>query len=166
LIRVVRRGGRVVVSVDGVDLELSAAQAYVLARQLGSVLGLRVSLGRPIVSASRAPGGVEVTLVEGGGARRFFVPGALLDAYVRGLRRLGPGRHAYPSVARALLSEARAAGFAGRVERYLEGAPEDGWERLFGARTDYYELFRVPLLVLEEQGCVEAKRRYVLVRDC
>lgn len=154
---------KIVIDIDGQRLKLTKPQAYILVRNIGQILGLRVSTGKPIVSYRYEGTGVVVDIIEGAGSRRFVVDMRLLNAYLNALRRLRPGKYPSSAVARVAFIEARKLGVSD-VNRFLEG-DELNWELLFGTRDKYYELFRVPVLLLSELGLVEYGKRYITVKS-
>jgi len=158
-----KESGRVVVDVDGRRVELTRPQAYILARRIGQLLGLRVSLGRPLASFRYEGGHVVADIVEGEGVRRFVVPMKLLTAYVNAIRKLAPGKYPPATIAREAFLEARRLGMR-EVEEFLDG-DSIKWELLFGTRDKYYELFRAPVLLLCELGLVEYGKRRITVKQ-
>lgn len=162
-LRARREGDKIVIENGGVSLTLSLTEAYHLVREVGKLLGLRVTLGRPIVSYHVQPTHYSVIVIEGQGARSFAVPKQLVNAFIRAAQKLGVGKHDKREFARVAFEEASKAGVPG-VRRYLSGNGIE-WELLLGNRQDYYDLFRAPALLLEEMGMIEVGGRKVKVKS-
>ena len=162
MIRVWEENDKIIVDVDGKRLILTKPQAYILVRNIGRILGLRVSTGKPVVSYRYEGSGVVVDIIEGNGSRRFVINPKILDGYIRALKKLKIGRYPPARIAREGFIEARKLGVS-EVSRFLIG-DELEWERLYGNRDKYYELFRVPILVLSEMGLVEYGKRYITIK--
>ena len=163
MIRVWRDGDVVHVEYGGTRLSLPLNAARTLARKLGEAVGMRVTLGAPLVSYHRAPGGYRVVIMEGSGVKEVFVPRGLLDAYLDAARRLGPGRYRVRDFVEKALRIAAERGAAGEAARFL--GPRLDWESLFGHRELYYSYARAPILLLHELGYLEYKRNgYVVVK--
>lgn len=162
MIRVWEENNRIVISVDGKLLTVTKPQAYILVRNIGRILGLRVSTGKPVVSYRYEGTGVVVDIIEGNGSRRFVINPKILDGYIKAVKRLKSGKFPPARIAREGFIEARKLGVS-EVNRFMVG-DELEWERLYGNRDKYYELFRVPLLVLSEAGLVEYGKRYITIK--
>jgi hypothetical protein len=156
-----KRNQKIVITNDKYKMELTKSQAFIVLRQLSQILGLRVSLGKPIVSYRYEGSGVVVDVIEGGESRRFVLSTGIIDSYIKAIKRLKPGKYSSSTIAREAFLEARKRGIR-TVERFMEG-DELNWELLFGTRDKYYELFRVPLLVLQEMGYVTYGKRKIMV---
>jgi hypothetical protein len=156
-----KKSGKIVVTNEKTRMELTKPQAYVLLRQLSQLLGLRVSLGKPIVSYRFEGSGYVVDVIEGGETRRFVVPTKIIEAYMRAVKKLGSGKYQSSTIAKEAFIQARKLGIS-EVSRFMDG-DDLNWELLFGTRDKYYELFRVPILVLQEMGYVKYGKRFITI---
>ena len=159
--------GSIVVEVSGTKLTLSGTQARVLLKKLADLYGYKLSPSRPIVRASIvAPGLVKIILHEGRSAKTYVVPLYVFDAFISVLRGLGPGRHEKREIASRVFTRLLdRKDIAKRIEKYFASGVFD-WEKFFGARNEYYELYRAPILVLDKLGLiVERQGRYLEVTE-
>lgn len=153
----------IVIDVDGRRITLTKPQSYILVRNVGRILGLRVSTGKPVVSYRYEGSGIVVDLIEGNGSRRFVINPKVVEAYIRVMRKLKPGKYPPSFIAREAFNEARRLGIFD-VNRFMDGE-ELNWELLFGTREKYYALFRVPMLILSDTGLVEYGKRYITIKS-
>jgi len=152
----------IVVDVDGQRVKLSKPQAYILVRNIGQLIGLKVTTGKPLLSYKYERGGIVVDIIEGNSSKHFVISTKLLNAYINVIKRLKPGKYTPPFIARESFIEARKLGVSD-VNRFLEG-DELNWKLLFGSRDKYYELFRVPILLLTEFGFISYGKRFITVK--
>ena len=153
---VVKNGENILVKVNNQALTLDKKEARILLLKLAEALGYRILTSTPVTRYARDPitGSVKVTIYEGKSVKEIVVPDKLLATYIEVLKELGPGKHAKREILRRVLLKLKDDPmYAEIAERYLKN---DGveWERFFGSRTHYYELFRAPMMILNDAGIV------------
>lgn len=154
-------GEHICIDVDGKRVSVTKPQALILVRKIAKVLGLRVTTRKPILSYRITTGFLVADVIEGAGSRVARVPLKALKAYEDVVASLRPGSYHKRDFARMAFLRMRELGLD--VSNYLSPDGTLDWERLIGNRDDFYALFRVPVLILEERGLIETTQRHVKI---
>jgi len=156
----------IVVETDSKKILLKDYEARYLLLKLAQVLGYKVTPKKPVIKYSLSTGAVHVVLREGRISRTYTLPLAVLTKIIEALQELGPGRHEKRLVAEKVALKLKTLKHVeGMLDKYFVNNVFD-WEKFLGGRQEYYMLFRVPLLLLEELGLLkESRGKYVNVTD-
>jgi len=147
----------VVIEKNGVRIELTESEGKMVLKKLAEFYGFKLNAVKPIVAYKYDPlsRNVKVFIHEGRQLKTYIVPSKLLAIYLSVLKMLGPGKHMKREIARLAAEEMlKHPEFKDRISQYYVGTVFD-FEKFFGGRADYYELFRAPILLLDKLGFVK-----------
>lgn len=161
-------GSNVVIEVGKEKIVLTEPQGKLVLKKLAEIYGFRVLPTKPDIRVVYEPvsQNIKIYIFEGKGVRDIVVPLKVVVTYLQVLKRLGPGRHSKRELAELVMNElVKDPEISKKLEKYFVGGVFD-WEKFFGGRSEYYELFRAPLLLLDKLDVVEEKQgTHITVTD-
>jgi len=147
----------VVIEKDGQRIELTESEGKMVLKRLAEIYGFKLNAIKPLVSYKYDPlsKNIKIFIHEGRQLKTYVVPTLLIAIYLRVLKSLGPGKHMKREIARLAVEEMlKHPELRDRISQYYVGTEFD-FEKFFGSRADYYELFRAPILLLDKLGFVK-----------
>jgi len=146
----------VIIEKNGVRIELTEPEGKMVLKKLAEIYGFKLNAVKPLVTFSYNPVSkkVKVFIHEGRQVKTYVIPSQLVAIYIRVLKELGPGKHLKREIARRAAEEMlKYPELRDRISQYYVGTEFD-FQKFFGGRADYYELFRAPILLLDKLGYV------------
>lgn len=162
MIRVKKEENKLIIEINENEIKISETQGYILTRQLANALGLSVNTRNPIISYRNEGTAIVADIIEGNISRRFVIRKEIINSYIKAIIAFQNGKYKLRTIAEKAFIEARKLKIRD-VEQFLDGSKLN-WELLFGTRKKYYELVRVPILLLSKMGFVEYSARWISIK--
>jgi len=157
VILVYEKKDSVVIEKDGQRIELAESEGKLVLKRLAEIYGFKLNAIKPIVTYKYDPlsKNAKIFIHEGRQLKTYVIPTLLITIYLRVLKMLGPGKHMKREIARLAAEEMlKYPELRDRISQYYVGTEFD-FEKFFGSRADYYELFRAPILLFDKLGFVK-----------
>lgn len=159
MIRVSGDGEHLTLDIDGLQVTISKLEAYLLVRKLASKLNLRVTSGVIVTDYKVTGHHFVVNMIEGGKLKTYKIPRKVIESYLEVVNSATKKRYSHREFAEQGLWNAMMRNVIEARNFFRNG--NFNWELLYGYRGLYYELYRVPLLLLEKRGIVHVKKQHV-----
>jgi len=159
MIDVYTDGNNIIIKRRGITIIMSQSEGKLLMKKLADIYGYRLSSLKPSITYRYDPVSKMVRIIvhEGKTTKDASIPVDVLLLYLEVMKRLGQGKFKKRDIVRLVADEMmKNKKLRNKISQYYSDNTFD-FERFFGSRVDYYELYRAPILLLYKFGIAKEK---------